>query len=117
MYSIAGEWHLKSDRVQVRLNWLLLLPAIFFVALWFVGSKIWELAWAIRYVDVGVGDQYIDYLGNLTAGTIALAVSVTILVRVATGVISKRNLLSLTYGVTLLSALFIAFVVASALSR
>ncbi len=103
-YVVSGGWRGLAARQQIRLLWFLVLPTATFVTLWPCGRVIWALVW---YLQLGVDGQYSEF-GSWTSAIVALAVSATLFVRLATGRATGRYLRINSWGVALIAGLFCA---------
>jgi hypothetical protein len=86
LYAVFAGWPRTGERHQVRLLWLIVLPTAAFIALWLCGRMICGLLlwlWA--------GERYLGHATRL-AGFVALLVSLTLFLRMATGRASRRYL-------------------------
>lgn len=84
LYAVVAGWPRGGERHQVRLLWLLVLPTAVFIALWLSGRMILGLL-----LWLWPGERYLG-LAIWLAGFVALLVSHTLFVRMATGRAGRR---------------------------
>jgi hypothetical protein len=104
-YVLFGGWRLTKGGSRVRLIWLLLLPIVLFITLWFSGRWIWTVFWwGFVFGDAGPYEEY----GRLSSGIVAIVVSATAFARLALGGISRRYLRITSWGTVASAGLFLA---------
>jgi hypothetical protein len=81
----------------------LVLPLAAFCTLWYSGRGIWTIFWFFL-----VHEAYWEQYGNWTAAAVAMIVSVILLVRMATGRVTRRYLRVNAWGVAAIAGLFCA---------
>lgn len=105
-YTALGGWRRTGDRPQIRLLWFLLLPLAAFCTLWYCSRGIWTVFWFFL-----AGEAYWEQYGNGTAAVVAMIVSAILLVRMATGRVTRRYLQINSWGVAAIAGLFCAVLV------
>jgi hypothetical protein len=100
LYAVLAGWPRGRERHQVSLLWLLVLPTAAFIALWLCSRMICGLL-----LWLWVGERYLG-LAVVLAGLVALLVSLTLFVRMATGRAPRRYLKVNACAVALCAGLF-----------
>jgi hypothetical protein len=104
-YVLLGGWVRKANRQRFRLLWILVLPTVVFIMLWFCGRGIWGIVfWSFVFGDAGPYEEY----GRWVAAIVALLVAATILGRLSWGFASRRYLRICFAGTIALAAIFSA---------
>jgi hypothetical protein len=100
LYAVFAGWPRFGERRQVRLLWLIVLPTAVFIALWLCGRMIMGLL-----LWLWPGERYLG-LAIWLAGFVALLVSLTLFVRMATGRASRRYVQVISWGAGLCAGLY-----------
>ena len=85
-YTVLGGRPRTGDLQQIRLLWFIVLPMAAFLALWLAGGVALSLLMWLQWGDAG------HYYGKWTAPIVAAIASAILLVRLASGRVTRRYL-------------------------
>jgi hypothetical protein len=116
LYTVLGGWPRAGDRQRIGLSWFIALPTASFLALWVAGSAVLALLLWLQWGDAGY------FYGKRIAGVVAVIASAILLIRLATGRVTRRYLRFNVWGFGLCAGLlgamyFIHFVEALTAGR